>query len=228
MSTRTIGGSAVSQRPPQRRHNRRLTAHPPTGRSTAHGSVISVVRLKQAAVQLTQRSSDAGAWAAAEGVLTGVDRWVWAAAGSQLGRIGGAHRRLDPVVSESSLLDAPPAAPRDEEEYGLTADGTVVAQRTWIGGSGPLLHAYLREGGDLLIHRWDEAGERAGIELVRQDDQGRLLYTVDVNAAGECFGERYAWDGDVLQAVELVTVSSSSRPQARRVRVTDRFIYNGR
>ncbi len=230
MSSAT-GGTALSQRIPSRRTRRHAAPTSPRTASTskrvpATASLISVVRLKQAAVQLTQRSGDAGAWAAAREVTEGVDRWVWAEAGAQLGRVGTAHRGVDPVVGDLNLLDQAPAAPRDEEEYGLAADGQVVAQRSWIGGSGPLLHAYVREGGDLLIHRWDESGNQAGIELVRQNEHGRVLYTVDVNADGECFGERYAWAGDTLQAVELIVVSSSSRPQARRVRVTDRFVYD--
>lgn len=190
--------------------------------------MISVVRLKQAAVQLSARVADAQAWAAAEEAMTGVDRWIWAQAGAQLGRFGAEHRSLDPLTDGPQLLDEAPTAPTDEEQYGLNADGEVVAQRSWTGGDQPVVHAYLREGVDLLIHRWDPRGERAGIELVRPSADGRLLYTVDVNAAGECFAERYAWDGQRLQAVELLVVSSSARPQARRVRVTDRFVYDGR
>ena len=229
MSSTTTGGSSVTKHPRARR-----AAHRPAAPRTVAGSpagtvgLISVVRLKQAAVQLTARAQDAAAWASAQQVLETVDRWVWAAPGGQLGRACEAHRALDPVVVDAALLDAAPAQPTDEEQYGLSAAGNIVAQRSWIGGSGPLLHAYLRDGADLFIHRWDAAGERAGIELVCQHADGRLAYTVDVNASGECFGERYAWSGDGLQAVELVVVSSSTRPQARRVRVTDRFVYAGR
>lgn len=190
-------------------------------------SLISAVRLKQAAVQLTQRVDDTSAWAAAEAIAGTVERWVWAPAGAQLGRIQRPHRGLDPIVADHALLDSAPESPRDEDEYGLDGDGQVVVQRSWIGGSGPLRYAYLRDGTDLLIHRWDAAGEPAGIELVRQDSGGRLLYTVDINASGECFAERYAWTGETLDAVELLVVSSSERPQARRVRVTDRFVYAG-
>lgn len=190
---------------------------------------VSVVAFKQAAVQLTARLTDNDAWAEASAVASSVDRWIWACAGAQLGRIDAAHQAVDPIVMGRELLDAPPAAPSDEEEYGLAADGTVVAQRVWIGGSGPLLHAFLREeGGDLLIHRWDQQGRPAGIELVHRAADGRLLYTVDVNAQGECFAERYRWAGNQLQAVELLVVSQSARPQARRVRVTDRFVYGAR
>lgn len=188
-------------------------------------SLISVVRLKQAAVRLTERSCDAAAWDAADAVAETVDRWVWAPSGAQLGRIDRPHRGLDPIVADHPLLDSAPEAPWDEDEYGLDGDGQVVAQRSWIGGSGPLRYAYLRSGDDLLIHRWAACGEPAGIELVHQDGDGRLLYTVDINASGECFAERYAWTGEQLGAVELLVVSCSDRPQARRVRVTDRFVY---
>lgn len=190
-------------------------------------SLISAVRLKQAAVQLTERADDASAWDAAEAVEGTVERWVWAPAGAQLGRIERPHRGLDPIVADHALLDSAPETPRDEDEYGLDGDGQVVAQRSWIGGSGPLRYAYLRDGDDLLIHRWAACGERRGIELVHQDAAGRLLYTVDINASGECFAERYAWAGEQLDAVELLVVSCSERPQARRVRVTDRFVYAG-
>ena len=233
MSSSITGGPLTAPRPTARRS--RLTApsapkqraEPDPARSE-RGSLISVVRLKQAAVRLTERAGDDAAWDAAEAVTNSVDRWVWAAAGAQLGRISRSHRGLDPVVAEHALLDESPESPRDEEQYGLDGDGQVVAQRSWIGGSGSLRYAYLRQGSELLIHRWDAAGERAGIELVHLAPDGRLLYTVDINADGECFAERYAWDGKTLQAVELLVVTSSDRPQARRVRVTDRFVYGER
>ncbi|MBJ7471699.1 MAG: hypothetical protein JHD16_10380 [Solirubrobacteraceae bacterium] len=230
MSSTTTGGSSVTTRPRTRRagHVPAAPARTAPESSARSAGPISVVRLKQAAVQLTGRSQDDAAWATAEQVLETVDRWVWAAPGGQLGRAGEAHRALDPVVADAALLDAPPAQPTDEEQYGLSAAGKIVAQRSWIGGSGPLLHAYVRDGAELFIHRWDAAGKRAGIELVCEHADGRLAYTVDVNASGECFGERYSWSGEGLQAVELVVVSSSARPQARRVRVTDRFVYAGR
>lgn len=229
MSVSTTGGSTLA--PSRRRAGRsRRDSHAPSALAAVDepgpaDRPISVVAFKQAAVQLTARLTDNAAWEQAAAVAASVDQWVWAGAGAQLGRIDAAQVPLDPAVGARDLLDAAPAAPSDEEEYGLTADGTIVAQRAWIGGSGPLLHAFLQLEGDLLIHRWDQHGHPAGIELVHRAADGRLLYTVDVNAQGDCVGERYRWSGIGLDAVELLVVSQSARAGARRVRVTDRFDY---
>lgn len=233
MSSSTTGGSTLA--PTRRRSSRaRRDSHPTTSVTSidepgpVQGRPVSVVAFKQAAVQLTARLTDETAWKEAAARLEAVDTWVWASAGAQLGRVENAHRALDPAVGDRTLLDAPPASPSDEEEYGLAADGTIVAQRVRIGGSGPLLHAFLHVEGDLLIHRWDAAGHPAGIELVHRAADGRLRYTVDVNAQGDCVGERYRWAGDHLDAVELLVVSQSPRAGARRVRITDRFQYGAR
>ena len=232
MSSSTIGGSTLA--PTRRRSGRaRRDSHSAPAVSTPDepgpaARPVSVVAFKQAAVQLTERLRDDAAWQAASAQLEAVDSWVWASAGAQLGRIDGAHRGLDPAVSERTFLDVEPTAPSDEEEYGLAADGTIVAQRVRIGGSDPLFHAFLHVEGDLLIHRWDRDGRPAGIELVHRAADGRLRYTVDVNAQGDCVGERYRWSGDRLDAVEMLVVSQSARVGARRVRVTDRFVYASR
>lgn len=196
-----------------------------TPAATAMVPVSNAVAIKQASVRLTALLSDEQAWEAAGRIAGGATTWAWANAGAQLGRIGEAQREVDPASTCAELLAAAPSAPQDEEEYGFDASGAVLAHREWTGGEGPRTYAYDRSGEDVLVFRWDLAGERAGIELLSYRPDGRLAHAVDVNAASECFAERYAWRGDHLDAVELLAVSISSRPQARRVRVTDRFVY---
>lgn len=231
MSSSTIGGSTLA---PTRRRPSRARRDPHALSAVASDDVapvdrpVSVVAFKQAAVLLTARLTDDAAWKAAAAQVDAVASWIWASAGAQLGRIDTAHHALDPAVRGRTLLDAPPSSPSDEEEYGLAADGTIVAQRVRIGGSGPLLRAFVVIDGDLLIHRWDRDGHPVGIELVHRAADGRIEYTVDVNAQGDCVGERFRWAGDHLEAVELLVVSQSARVGARRVRVTDRFVYGAR
>lgn len=200
--------------------------------STAGGPAAhlsNAVSIKQASVRLTDLLADEVAWASAAAIADTATHWSWTAAGAQLGRIGAAHREHDPVSPPPQHLDKAPRRPRDEEEYGFDAAGVVIAHREWIAGDGPRAYAYERgEAADDLVFRWDAAGRPAGIELLSHLPGGRLAHTVDINMAGECFAERYAWRGTTLEVVELLAVSISRRPQARRVRVTDRFVYAGR
>lgn len=208
-------------------------------------AATTATTIKQATERLAALLHDEAAWLAAAERAAEAERWVWTAAGAQLGRVGPGHRRHDPAAEEPVLLDEPPERPGDEELYGLDAAGDVVVHRDWLAGAGPRLHAYDRSGPGLLIRRWAADGDPAGLELVVALPDGRLTHTVDMNAAGETFAERYLWAensgpggtraagpavaggaGEVrLRAVELLAVSSSTRPRSRRVRVTDRVVY---
>jgi hypothetical protein len=190
--------------------------------------VSTAATIKQAAVRVTRVLHDDAAWERAEAATAQVDRWIWTGAGAQLGRIAPGHRDRDPGSAPVEVLDHQPSAIEDEEQYGLAADGTVLVHREWVAGHGPRIYSYDRSGPEVFAFRWGLDGARCGVELLRALPDGRLAHAVDVNADGECFAERYDWDGDALRAVELLAVSSSARLQARRVRVTDRVVYAGR
>jgi hypothetical protein len=190
--------------------------------------VSTASTIKQAAVRVTAVLRDDVAWERAEAATALVDRWIWTAPGAQLGRLQPGHRDRDPGSQPVELLDAQPDVLQDEEQYGLAADGTVLVHREWVAGLGPRVYSYDRTGPDVIVFRWGLDGNRCGVELLRALPGGRLAHAVDVNADGECFAERYDWDEDALRAVELLAVSSSARLQARRVRVTDRVVYEGR
>jgi hypothetical protein len=131
-----------------------------------------------------------------------VVQWRWAREGSDLQRPQPLHRERYGQPAPR-LLEAAPASPRDEQQYGFDAGGEIVVAREY-GGSGSFREELrVRRGETVEGYRWSQSGEPSEVNIARYAD-GKIRSYVTVRAEGHADSlrgwstERYVYDGDLV------------------------------
>lgn len=134
-----------------------------------------------------------------------VIQWRWARASSDLQRVQPLYReRYDRPAPK--LLEAAPAVPEDEEEYGFDAAGDIVVARVWAGPERFQEELRIRCDDTVVGYRWADTGEPDEVNVARFAD-GRLRSYVAVWPAADKDSlhgwsvERYEYEGDLVTEI---------------------------
>lgn len=163
-----------------------------------------------------------------------VVQWRWAPGDAEL-------QRPEPLFRERfgvpvrRLLEQAPAVPRDEQQYGFDADGSIIVVRQYVSPGSFREELRVPRGETVVGHQWSETGAVSEVNIARYA-AGRMRSNVTVwpdNGENFLHGsvmERYDYDGDLVTEIhtEMIDAIGDRAPQRSLTRVQASYDPLGR
>lgn len=163
-----------------------------------------------------------------------VVQWRWAPGDAELQRPEPLFRERFGVPARR-LLEQAPAVPRDEQQYGFDADGSIIVVRQYVSPGSFREELHVPRGETVVGYRWSETGAASEVNIARYA-AGKMRSHVAVwpeNGENFLHGsvmERYDYDGDLVTEIhtEMIDAIGDDAPQRSLTRIQASYDPLGR